>query len=226
MKFEDMINKVIQGDCLEVMKDIPDKSIDLILTDPPYGIGIGKMSFANDNGTKKVGKAYRNNYIGTSWDIPLDVKYFNEMKRISKNQIIFGGNYYSILGDTKGFIIWDKRTDEKYNNDFADCEFAWTSFDKPARLFRYLWSGMLQGNMKDKEQRYHPTQKPLPLFKWIISNYTNQTDIILDCFLGSGTTAVAAKELDRRFIGIELSKEYCDIANERLRILDMQPRLL
>jgi len=201
------------------MKKLPDKCVDLVLTDPPYGINIGKMNFTNST---VGGVAKRNDYKGKAdWDKQTPTKeYFDEIIRISKHQIIFGGNYFTDYFPPSGcWLVWDKRTDDKYSNDFADLEMAWTSFKKPSRIIRYLWSGMLQGNMKDKEKREHPTQKPAPVIKQILNKFSNEGDTILDPFLGSGTTAVAASQLNRNFIGIEISPEYCAIAEERLKNL-------
>lgn len=219
MNIKELKNKVICGDCLQIMKDIPDKSIDLCLTDPPYGINIGKMGFTT-SGNIQVGKAKRNDYRGLcDWDkFTPTKKHFNEIIRISKNQIIFGGNYFTDKLPVSGcWIVWDKKVEEKYSNDFADCEMAWTSFSKPSRIIRFLWSGMLQGNMKDKEIRFHPTQKPQEVIKRILSIYSNENDLILDPFLGSGTTTAACQELNRNFIGIEISEKYCEIARNRLK---------
>ena len=201
---------IYNGDCLEVMKDFKDNQFDLCLTDPPYGIG--ESSFRNISRTKL---ARSKDYGPYTWDKEkINKDYFLELKRISKNQVIFGGNYYcSILGDTSCFIVWDK---DNGKSNFADCELAWTSFKSAVRIFKYRWHGMLQGNMKNKEFRYHPTQKPLPLMKWILNNYSKNDDTILDPFLGSGTTARACKDLGRKCIGIEISQEYCDIAVKRL----------
>jgi len=211
------LNKVIQCDCLEVMKTLPDNSVDLILTDPPYGIDIGKMNFTN---SIIGGVAKRNNYKGISdWDkFTPSKEYFDEMIRVSKKQVIFGGNYFADKLPPSGqWVVWDKRVEDKYSNDFADCELAWTSENKPSRIIRFLWSGMMQGDMKNKEVRFHPTQKPLFVIKKIIDMFSKENDIILDPFLGSGTTAVACQNIHRNFIGIEISEEYCKIARERLR---------
>ena len=211
------INKVYCGDCLDIMKEIPDKSIDLVLTDPPYGIDIGKMNFTN---SVDGGVAKRNDYKGKAdWDKETPTKeYFEQIFRISKNQIIFGGNYFTDKLSSSGcWIIWDKRVEDKYSNDFADCEMAWTSFKKPSRIIRYLWSGMLQGNMQAKEKRQHPTQKPTEVIRKILNDFSEPNQTILDPFLGSGTTAIACQELHRNFIGIEISPEYCKIAEDRLK---------
>lgn len=218
MKYpDDYINKVICGDCLEVMKGIPDKSIDLVLTDPPYGIDVGKKVYGKGKYDKIWGNslAKKKDYGIVSWDIKINKEWFSEIIRISKNQIVFGGNYFCHWLPISGhWIFWDKLTGE---NDFGDGELAWTSFYKPIKKFTFMWNGMLQGNMANKEKREHPTQKPLPLMQWLLNNYSIETDIILDPFLGSGTTAVACKNLGRRFIGIEISPEYCKIAEDRLR---------
>ena len=216
-KEKDIINKVHCADCLGFMKTLPDNSVDLVLTDPPYGIDIGKMSFTN---SIIGGVAKRNNYKGISdWDkFTPSKEYFDEMIRISKKQVIFGGNYFADKLPPSGqWVVWDKRVEDKYSNDFADCELAWTSENKPSRIIRFLWSGMMQGDMKNKEVRFHPTQKPLFVIKKIIDMFSKENDIILDPFLGSGTTAVACQNIHRNFIGIEISEEYCKIARERLR---------
>jgi len=195
-----LTHKIICGDCIEVMKEMESDSVDLVVTDPPYGIGINKMNFVT-SGAIKVGGAYRNDYSNhnTEWDEKgLTKEQWEEIKRVSKNQIIFGANNFSnILPNSRCWICWDKRVKDKYSNDFADCELAWASFDKPARIIRYLWSGMLQGNMKHKEKRYHPTQKPVNLIIRLLKEFSEESDLILDPFLGSGTTMVAAERLGR-----------------------------
>jgi len=212
-------------DCLPFMKQCEDKQFDLAIVDPPYGIGIHKMNYTQST---KGGVAKRRDYSSvTDWDSAIPTKeYFDELQRISKNQIVWGGNYFTeILPPTKGWILWDKRTEQKYNNDFADGEMAWTSFDKPLRIYRYLWSGMLQGNMKDKQQRIHPTEKPKQLYKWILDNYAEKGSKIIDTYLGSGSIALACDELKYDLVGIEISKEYFDKANKRLDIARRQQTL-
>jgi len=214
MKYpDDFINKIICGDCLEVMKEIPDKSVDLVLTDPPYGINVigGSKSFGSIGGSNIV-KANKYHPIIND-DIKID---FTEIFRISKNQVIFGGNYFD-LPISKGWIVWDKKTKNNWDDNFSDGELAWTSFKRPLKIFRYLYMGCLQEGKREK--RVHPTQKPLKLIEYIVENYTNETNIILDPFLGSGTTAVACKSLGRRYIGIEISPEYCEIARKRVNAI-------
>ena len=215
------------GDCMEFMKEIPDHSIDVILTDPPYGENIAKMGFIK-SGRVKHGKAYTNDWRGHGeWDSEkLADDIISEIFRVSKNQIIFGGNFIADrLPASRCWLVWDKRKDEKYNNDFADCELAWTNFDKPSRIFHYLWSGMLQENMQNKEKRFHPTQKPIDLMKWVVENYTKENQIILDPFMGSGTTGIASLRMGRKFIGYEIDEKYFNIAKERIESESKQFKL-
>ena len=204
------INKVINADSLAVMRLIPDKSIDLVLTDPPYGIGESKGK------NKSRGCiAQSRDYGNEDWDnsIPSEA-IFKEMFRISKNQIIFGGNYFvEHLVNSSCWIVWDK---DNGATDFADCELAWTSFKTAVRKFKWKWQGMLQENMKHKDIRVHPTQKPVELMRWILENYSKEGDLICDPFMGSWTTARACKDLNRNFIGFEISEEYCKIGEKRL----------
>ena len=213
-------NSVLLGDCLELMKDIPDKSIDILITDVPYGI--------NENNKKNLSRSKLANCTDFGeylWDkTKIDRIYFNEMNRVSKNQIIFGGNYYgSILGDTSCYIVWYK---DNFENDFADCELAWTSFKTATRFYKFRWAGMLQENMKNKEIRLHPTQKPVQLFKWILKKYTKESDLILDPFAGSGTTAIACMELKRDYILMEKEPKYYDIIQKRISEQHIKQRQL
>lgn len=211
-------NKVYNMDCLELMKEMEKQGIvvDWCITDPPYGIGEdGKKNHSRS----VLAKAQK--YTEKEWDKKrIDKKYFDLIKKISKNQIIFGGNYYTdYLQPSSCWIVWDKLNGD---NDFADCELAWCSLNKSVRKFDYRWAGMLQGNMKDKEIRIHPTQKPLPLFVWILNNYTKEGDTIFDPFMGSFTTAVACHKMGRKFLGAELDKEYFDKGSKRLAQVQSQ----
>lgn len=213
------LNKTYLGDCMNYLKDFPDKSFDCAIIDAPYGIGINKMNFVT-SGAIKVGGAYRNDYSDhpTQWDeTGLTIEQFKEIQRVSKNQVIFGGNHFAnILPNSRCWIVWDKRVEDKYSNDFADCELIWTSFDKPSRIIRFLWSGMLQEKMNWKEKRLHPTQKPVEVMRQIIEMFTLKGDKVLDCFAGSGSTLLACKQLERDFIGIELEERYYNIIKKRL----------
>lgn len=197
-------------DCLEGMKAIPDKSVDLVLTDPPYGI-----RESNEKNKSRGCLAKTTDFGHYDWDKErISKDRFNEMFRISKNQIIFGGNYYiDYLKPGPCWIVWDK---DNGNTDFADCELAWGSFDKAVRKFKWRWQGMLQEDMLDKEERVHPTQKPIELFKWILERYTESGAIVLDPFLGSGTTLRACRETDRIGLGFEINPGYERIIQERM----------
>lgn len=197
------------GDCLDLMAEYKDNHFDLILTDPPYGIG------AYANGTMGGGVlAKQSTYTATKWDNErIGKEYFDEMQRVSKNQIIFGGNYYTdYLYPTSCWIVWDKVNGDNY---FADCELAWTSFKTATRIYKYRWQGMLQGNMSKKETRIHPTQKPTPLYIWILKKYSKETDSVLDPFMGSGTILEAGRKTDRSVMGFEISNEWEAHYNKR-----------
>lgn len=187
----------------------PDKFFDLAVVDPPYGINM-------DGGVIGISrKAQNTSYTKKTWDAEApDIAYFAELQRCSKNQIIFGANHFisRIPYDSSCWIVWNK---ENGNNPFADCELAWTSFKTAVRMFTYRWQGMLQGNMKNKEVRIHPTQKPKALYAWIFENFARGGQKILDTHLGSGSSRIAAYHAGLDFYGCELDKEYFDKANER-----------
>ena len=212
---KDLLNKIHHADCLSFMKQLPDKCVDLVLTDPPYGIGYDK-SIANDGGKQTGHSVVKNRHYHISdWDkeIP-SIEIFEQIQRISKNQIIFGGNYFAhILPASRGWICWDK---ERAGDFFSDCELAWTSFDMPLKKFVFMWNGMLQGDMKNKEERIHPTQKPRQLFSMILEKYAKEGQVVLDCFSGSGTTALACHDLGLDFICIEKDADYWKASCERL----------
>lgn len=205
-------------DCLEAMRSMPDKAFDLAVVDPPYGIGVMTMNYTKSGAVRTHGyaAAKRRDYRKQSeWDIAPEQEYFDQLFRVSKKQIIWGGNYFQ-LPPTKGFIVWDKRVDDSMSNDFADCELAWLSEGLGvARVFRFCWNGMIQGDMKNKEERFHPTQKPVALYKWILNRYAKPGDKILDTHLGSGSSRIAAYDLGFDFVGYEIDKEYFDKQEER-----------
>ncbi len=206
------LNKIYNEDCLETMKRMPDNFVDLVLTDPPYGVK--EMTYRKNKSRGRL--SLTKDYGEYDWDdcIP-DQKVFDEMLRVSNHQIIFGGNYFvEFLRNSRCWIVWDKKT---MGSDFADAELAWTSFSSSVRIFVFKWMGMLQEDMKNKEVRYHPTQKPVELFRQILAKYSSETKTIYDPFLGSGTTAIACEKLDRQWIGSEINPDYCDIANKRIK---------
>ncbi len=214
-----MIQRLHCGDCLNIMRDMDDKCVDLVITDPPFGI---KNDAKKVNTRKSTPVKQRNGtylavpepmYANLEWDqkIP-EQEYFDEIFRVSKNQIIFGGNYFP-LPPSPCWIIWDKRNG---GCDFADCELAWTSFKSAVRIFRYKWNGMLQENMAHKEKRTHPAQKPLKLMEWCLQKYAKPGDLILDPFMGSGPVIEACRKLGHSFIGIDIYPQYCEMAQARL----------
>ena len=203
------LNTAYNGDCLEFMQNLPDKCIDLCLTDPPYGIG---EDGEKNHSRSKIAKSKE--YESKSWDSDIPHEdIFKEIFRISKHQIIWGGNYFiDYLSNTSSMIVWDKDNGE---NDFADCELAWTSHRKAVRKIKHAWHGMIQENMKNKEVRIHPTQKPLKLFKWCLEKYSKPGDIIFDPFLGSFTTAVACNSHGLNWLGCEKDEDYFKAGQER-----------
>ena len=211
------INELYNADCLDVMREMPDKYIDLVITDPPYGI-----RESNEQNQTRGKLAKPKDYGHYEWNRSSPtVEYFNELFRISKNQIIFGGNYFD-LPPSPCWIIWDK---DNGNNDFADAELAWTSFKSAVRIFKYRWNGMLQEDMNHKEIRVHPTQKPVPLFEWIIRNYAKEGDVICDPFFGSGSCIVAAVRTEHPFIGIEKERVYFDAAEKQIKKAQEQGKI-
>lgn len=213
------LNKIYNEDCLTFMKRVPDKYFDLVLTDPPYGIGMdGKVGISTPfKGSGKVVKAKE--YTQKDWDKKAPNKeLFDEIIRISKNQIIFGANHFidKIPYPSSCWIFWDKDNKESF---FADGELAWTSFKTAVRIYKFRWFGCLQQDMTNKETRYHPTQKPVELFKLILRDYAKEGFKIYDPFLGSGTTALACEGLTHlklEWVGTELEPDYVAIANKRL----------
>jgi len=199
------------GDCAEVLSMI-DK-VDAVITDPPYGI--------NDNSKKVASRgnmAAPKDYGHFDWDkSPPSDELIELIRTKGKYQAFFGGNYFT-LPPTSCWLVWDKLNGD---NDFADCELAWTNWHKAVRRLQWRWNGMIrQGN----EERYHPTQKPLEVMKWVIE-LCPKSDTILDPFMGSGTTGVAAIQLGKKFIGIEREKQYFDIACKRIEQAVSQPQL-
>ena len=191
---------------MEYMKTVPDKYYELAIVDPPYGIGAGNV----ERGGTQRGKACTKSkvYEKKDWDSNApDKPYFNELIRISKNQIIWGGNYFANnLNPSSCWIFWDKDNGE---NRYADGELAWTSFTTSVRKFKYRWAGMLQEKMGiSKEERIHPTQKPVALYKWLLKNYAKTGDKIFDSHVGSGSSRIACYDMGFDFTGCELDKDY------------------
>lgn len=210
-----MAIELYNEDNMQLMARYPDKHFDLAIVDPPYGIDI------NMNMGRKKGQPKRHN--DKDWDnsIPNE-DYFTELFRVSKNQIIWGGNYFP-LPLTKSWIFWDKNVPEGVS--FADGELAWTSFDTAVRKFQWRWNGMLQQNMKDKEERIHPTQKPIALYEWILQNYAERGNLILDTHLGSGSSRIAADKGGFNFVGFEIDADYYEKSKKRFNDFKSQLRM-
>ncbi len=212
---------VYNADCMDIMKGYPDKYFELAVVDPPYGIG-EDGSKNNSRGKIAKSKDYKA-FAGNDISSP-NIEYFNELIRVSKNQMIFGANHFisKIPHDSSCWVVWDK---DNGNTDFADCELAWTSFKTSVRKYKFKWQGMLQQNMKNKEIRIHPTQKPVALYDWIFKNYAKPTDKILDTHLGSGSSRIAAYKSGLSFVGIELDKDYFEAQEKRFNTFKSQLRL-
>lgn len=212
LNFDNLQSEYINTDCISALKAMPDKCIDLAVIDPPYGINEDGSKNAT-RGKLAISKDYKP-YVGND-KTPPDDEYFNELFRVSKHQIIWGANHFisRIPYDSHCWIVWDK---ENGANDFADCELAWTNFDSAVRLFRFRWSGFLQGDMKHKETRIHPNQKPVALYKWIFSRYAKPGMTFLDTHVGSASSLIAAHDMGLRFIGFELDEYYYKQSKVRL----------
>ena len=204
---------LIHGDSLQALKGYGDNHFDLAIVDPPYGIDVTKMTLGN---AKKKLKSKEKD-----WDneVPSEA-YFKELFRVSKNQLIWGGNYFD-LPNSRFWIVWDKNNGE---SDFADGEMCWGSFDKPMRIKRVNWCGSACKH-ETGQNKIHPTQKPIALYKWLIDKYTNENDLILDTHLGSGSIAIACHYMKRNLIGYEIDKEYYNAACKRFKEQTMQQAL-
>lgn len=196
-------------DCLPFMRECEDKQFDLAIVDPPYGIGEGLKS--RGMGTS----AMAGDYTKKDWDKSTPEKeYFEQLERISKNRIIWGANYMTEnIPPSMGWIFWDKDA----SGDFSDGELAFTSFNRALKKVKITWMGMRQHDMKNKEERIHPTQKPVKLYKWLLQNYAKEGDKIFDSHLGSGSIACACHDMHFDLVGCELDKEYFEKASKRLK---------
>lgn len=215
----------INGDCLDYLKEFPDNYFDLAIVDPPYG-GAGKDVEETFNGAISgrfggrfenyfakdkrghMGGGHAKKYGYGTWDIAPDKSYFDELFRVSKNQIIWGGNYFE-LPPTRCFAIWKKLTiSESFS--MAMCEYAWTSFNDNAKLFECAPQG------RPGDNRFHPTQKLIALYDWLLNRYAQEGDIILDTHVGSASSLIACHKTNHRYVGFEINQEYYNKAKERL----------
>lgn len=201
------------GDCRDILPTLG--KVDAVVTDPPYGIGEAAGKNAS-RGNMAAAKDYGND----AWDNePISPQTVDAVLAAGRWTVFFGGNYYA-LPATSCWLIWDK---ENGANDFADAELAWTNIPKAVRLIRYMWNGMLRANNEPRGD--HPTQKPVGVMKWAISHVPAPAETILDPFMGSGTTGVAAVQMQRQFIGIEREPKYFDIACKRIEDAQRQGNL-
>ena len=209
------LSETYMMDCIAGMKEYPDKWFDLAVVDPPYGIDLANMNMGVGK-SKKASKIKNRKWVAKDWDMSVpQMEYFIELFRVSKNQIIWGGNYFE-LPPCKNYIIWDKEIPNGLS--FADCEMAWTSFNNAPKMFRY--SAYL-----DKQSKFHPTQKPVKLYDWIFSKYGKDVSKVLDTHLGSGSSRIAAHKNKLNFVGFEIDKEYFDKQEKRFANYVCQPRL-
>ena len=197
----DQVAKLMNGD-----------KADMVFTDPPYGINVGNQSQGKGGGVAK-----KIDYGVNDWDKQIPYDAINLSLSICDNVILWGANYYADkLPPSSCWIVWDK---DNGMTDFADCELAWTSYSKSVKKFKWKWRGMIQEDMKNKEKRVHPTQKPVALAEWVFNEFKAK-DNILDLFLGSGSTMVAAHQLKRKCYGMELDPKYCQVIIDRMLKLD------
>jgi site-specific DNA-methyltransferase (adenine-specific) len=222
---------IYNQDCMEAMKDMSDNQFDLAIVDPPYGIDIAKTGkLGGDKPFGKNGKRIKavasTDYGAKEWDKkPPDKDFFIQLKRVSINQIIFGANHFVENipnANSSCWIVWDKDN----SGNFADSELAYTTFKTSVRNFKWRWNGMLQQNMKMKQKRIHPTEKPIQLYEWLLMKYAKEGDTILDTHLGSGSIAIACHNLGYDLTGYEIDKDYYEAAQKRIKEHQSQLRIL
>jgi len=199
--------RIYNEDCLEAIKKMPDNSFDLAIVDPPYGIDLANMNMGAGK-SKKASKIKNRKWVAKDWDKSTPTKeYFDNLIRVSKHQIIWGGNYFE-LPPCPHYIIWDKEIPEGLS--FADCEMAWTSYNKAPRMFRY-------SAYRDKDGKIHPTQKPVKLYEWLLHNYAKEGDTIIDTHLGSGSIAMACHNKGYDLTAYEIDKDYFAATSKRIK---------
>ena len=219
------------GDCMDILNEIPDNSFDLAIVDPPYFSGPERRGYygksQSTTGVKRV-----DYHKSDKWHVP-DSEYFNELRRVAKYYIVWGCNYFIGYPFASGRIIWDKCNQ---SSTYSDCEIATTNLFSSVRLFPFMWNGMcqgksiregrvMQGNKKLNEKRIHPTQKPVALYAWLLTQYAKEGWKILDTHLGSGSHAIACERLGFQLLGIELDQHYYDAARKRIIEYQNEPNL-
>jgi site-specific DNA-methyltransferase (adenine-specific) len=210
------------SDNFKILRVLEDKSIPLLLTDPPYGTGVMSRNPQKKKAPKSCVDSFQ--FGRYTWDKVPPKRYFTQMMRISRNQVIFGYQYFKHLETAKCTIVWDKGNG---CNNFGDFELAWTSFDKSNKIYRYLWNGMIQEVQSRyyKEKRIHPNQKPTGLFTGILNDFAKKGQIVIDPYAGSGTTGAACLKFGLPCILIEKEFDHCQRAKERLQHTTKQRRL-
>lgn len=209
------------GDCMDVLKQLPDNSFDLAIVDPPYFSGQERRQFYG-NKVSTTGVARHAYPVTEKWNVP-PVEYFDQLKRVAEHYIVWGCNYFNYIF-AHGRIVWDKCNGQ---SSFSDCEIAATNLFESVRLFPFMWNGMcqgknlangrvMQGNKRLNEKRIHPTQKPVALYAWLLTNYAQEGWRILDTHLGSGSIAIACDNLGYSLLGIEMDEHYYNAARERI----------
>lgn len=215
--------ELLNVDCMEYLKNCHDKQFDLAVVDVPYGINASNYE---RGGTQYGASAAKcKTYEKKDWDkTPPPPEYFTELIRVSKNQIVWGANHFINLIPFASpcWIVWDKVNGD---NGYADCELAWTSFKTAVRKVKHRWHGMLQADMKNKEIRIHPTQKPVNLYKWLFDEYAEKGQKVLDTHLGSGSSAIAAHYAGLDFVGLEIDTTYFNDAQKRFKEITSQTQL-
>jgi site-specific DNA-methyltransferase (adenine-specific) len=212
---------VYMEDCIIGMKRYPDKFFNLAIVDVPYTDEYKNMQNLNTDMKGKQAKVGQYHYNSLSNAKPTK-EYWDELKRVSKNQIVWGANYLiEYLNSTPCVIVWDKNN----SGNFADCEIAFATFTTGAKIFKYTWNGMIQQNMKDKEERIHPTQKPVALYEWLLKQYAKESDLILDTHVGSGSSRIACQKNGFSFVGFEIDKTYFEAQEARFKNFTAQLRL-
>lgn len=223
---------LVNDDCMNFLHSLSDNAFDLAIVDPPYFAGPNKRQYYGSEVSIHQVRRVKYNVI-EKWDIPT-IEYWTELRRVSKNQIIWGINYFEFAGlASGGRIVWDKCNGD---SSFSDCELAYCSFHESVRMFRYMWNGMMQGKNMDEghimqgnkrlnEKRIHPTQKPVALYKWLLAKYAKQGDKILDTHLGSASIAIACYDGGFELTGVEYDKAIYDNAVDRIQHHKQQLRL-
>jgi len=216
-----MKNKFENRDCIEGMKEYPDKYFDLAIVDPPYGIDAdNKNNGKNSDRHEKTSMAKIKTYKKTKWDTEAPSEsYFVELKRVSKKQIIWGANFFDLKG---GMLYWHKNVTMP---TYSTGEIAYLSWLKKIEFVEITWHGMLQSNMKNKEYRIHPTQKPVALYIWLLNNYAKPDDLILDTHVGSASSLIACEKMGFNYVGYEIDIDYYNDAQQRLKEFRMQTNL-